>query len=702
MKSYMKFKFLILFVFVLTTTHVTAAAPNSATDHAKIAQKDRTELFKRALAYLPSIMFSVMGKFKMSQDEMYMFVHIANIASLNLNISDKNEYVLPDKYKLFVVKESSDQRNFNLEPGETTRTASTTPYIHDPILINTLIVNDPAVEITLPDVVQLLIHEIGRKVDFKGKSDSVRIAAMQAADRYAAKVANAIKQDYQVIDLGVDEKLHILNSPIRYEPPVLTPTDKDYESQVNNFKSHQLRMGREILLFHENSAGFSYVPSLKPALLDGLNSIKVIPREQKSTISTSTINIQEVRVDRGISERPIIRFITNVFERAYRVSNGSEKDKDGKDKPTGEVFVNSFSSFRNDLGMATEGDEVLKSQAEIMIIFNKDGTVEISRREVLPSVSAISIEALHWQDKGAQRTGTFNIKIPKEFNANLLTKDLRAYMWARAVTGLTRVEVTKMIPEDGVLKCEFILPSALGTTQSYAVEEVILQNQRFEIVVDLPETLIVQKPDLKSHEFSIKKLERKNGDNWEPLQLKERSDTDTEPNQSLDKLDQIAGLVKSKPGSQRLRMLFKSDALLHELHFYMRGMYLTHDPMTKNALKGYLEIPEPFQKLFGKAVPGMKFQSASHFQMIDKSIHLPASQLKQSLKDGYVWVEFDLPMEVMPDKGLNSYDTGIRYTGKIIASNQRMEQLELDDLRHPIFGVEGTSWGADSCAAHFK
>ena len=678
------------------------AAPNSATDKAKIAQKNRTEIFKRALAYLPSIMLSSMGKFKLSQDEMYMFIHITNIASQNLNMLDQNEFIFPDKYKLFVVKESSDQRNFNLVPGEATRTASTTAYIHDPILINTLIVNDPLVDITLPDAVQLLIHEIGRKVVLRDNSEASKKLAMQAADRYAAKVANTIKQDYQIIELGPDEKLHILNSPIRYEPPQLTPTDKDYEDQANMFKSHQVRTGREILLFHENSNGFTYVPSLKPALISDLRALKVIPRENSSTTSTAAINIQEIRVDRGITKRPIVRFKVNLMERAYRISKESAQDKDGKDVQTGEIIVNSFTSLKGSPGNASEGDEILRSQAEVMIIFNKDGTVQTSRREVLPSVSAISVDELKWQDKGALRTGSFKIQIPSQFQTDLLTKDLRAYLWARFGTGLARIEVTKMIPEGGVLNCEFVIPSASGTTQSYAIEEVILENKKFEIVADLPETLIIRKPELQSQEFSIKKLERKSGDVWETLQLAEKTEANSGPNQSLDKLDQIEGLVKTQPGALRMRMLFKSQALLHELNFYIRGMYLTHDPLTRTALQGYFGLPEIFHAAVEKAAGALKFQSASHFQMMDKAIHLPASQLRQVQKGGYVWVEFDLPMEVMPDKGLNTFDTGIRYTGKIIASNQRMERLELDDLRYPIFGVEGTSWGAGSCAAHFK
>ncbi len=684
----------LFFIFVLAVTQLTVAGPELSSQHApKKAQKNRIEIFKRTLAYLPSFLFSVMGRIPMSRDETYLFNEIGNIVSRNLNRSNSQELILPDKYSLFVVKESEDQRYFDdLEPGLAKRIASTKPFIHEPIMINTLIANDPQVEITLPHAVQILIHEIAWKVP------GVNI---QLADRFAAKIKRSLESDYQVIELSPTEKLHILNSPIQYQPPLLEmdSASDNFKNSINIFKSHQIRQGREILIFHENNFGFTYVPTLKEALINGIHGMKDVNKDS-TTVFSSSVNIEQIRVDRALGQAPLVRFLISVYERAYRyVDTTDREDQSGERKKTGEKSIHSFVALKRQGMDVSEGDEILKTRVEIASRFEPGESVHISRREVLDQEPLIKVHDLIWSEKGASRNGSFRVEIPQDRVSSLVTHDLRAFLWARMEHGLVRIEVQKLIPDSRGIKVEFSIPSSLGTTQAFAIEEVILKNKNHEFVLDLPETIIVRHPQLSPDTFQMRKLERGTPTGWLEVPVEAKAESDETMSSYLNKLGDIPGLIKIKSGKQKMRLIFQSRAFLHEVYFYKRALYLTHDPMARAAMQALED--NPIMKMFANYL-GTTNRSASHFQMKDEVIHLPASELKQYQHGSDLIVEFELPMDIMPDKGANTFDTGLRYFGKMIAINQRLEKWRASSLRHPLFSVEGTSYGAKSCRDHFN
>ncbi len=682
---------------VLTTAKVTLAAPNSSS---QVQQKDRVEIFKRIMAYLPSLMFSAIDKVQMSQIEKVIFSYLANIAVGNLNLSDPQEWILPDKYSNFVVRGSPDQSFFKeLEPGLPTRIASTIAGdLKAPIMINTLIANDPNREITIPEAVQIIVHEMGWKIPGINKQ------GMQVVDILAAKIKRALEQDYQVIELGPNEKLHLLNSPIRYEPPYLgmDPKEKDYDKSQNSFKSQFIRMGREILIFHENQFGFTYVPMLKQALLNDIRSMKLVGQEDVANV-TATINIDQILVERAVNKKPLVRFLVSIYERAYRSVDETDGEKDGKPVKTGKKAVHSMSAVNGQGVQVSDGDDILKTKIEMAAVFEAGvPNPRISRREVLPHEPMIQVKDMKWSEQGASRTGSFKIDVPKDKVATLITHDLRAYLWARMENGLARIEVTKLIPEGNQLYVEFQIPSAAAATQSYAVEEVILKNKEKEFVLDLPETLLIRNPQVVPQKFELKTLERATSENtWTQLPVEERTEENSKGADRLDQIKNIPGLVGVRPGFQKFRMVFKSQAFLHEVYFYFRAMYLTHDPMSRQAMKQLIDMPF-FGGLITSKIEGMEYRSASHFQIMDQVVHLTASQIKQVQRGSDLIVEFEIPMSVMPDKGPNTFDTGLRYVGKIIAVNQRLERWRISDLRHPTFSVEGTNYGASSCSGFFK
>lgn len=697
------------FLFVVATSKLTLATPISSSKETKnVAGKQRLEIFKRSLAYLPSLLLSAMDKARLSQHEAQMLMALFQVSAANLG-EGSGELVYPENYKIFKVEGTFDQSYFReLEPGLPTRMASTRPHpapMNEPILINLKQAHDPTIEITVPEAIQILIHEIGWKIP-TNLHDKMK---MQIVDSLAAKVRRVLDQNYQVIEIGGQDRLHLLNSPISLELPQIGTDDKNpaFKESLDRLKALKVRMGRELLIFFEEPSGFTYVASLKEPLLRDFSSIKNLERSaDKSNLFVSKINVEQIRVDRAVTKNPLVRLIMSISERAYRVvdeTTDKEKDENGNPKKTGQKVLHSFSAL-NGQGVSVDvGDEMLSTRLEMTILKEPTSpTLYVSRRAVLPSEPLIQVQNLKWSEQDGFRTGQFTITLPEDRAKSLLTHDLRAYLLARLEQGLARIEVTRLFPNKNELYVDFRIPAPSSTTQSFSIEEVILKNSQTEFTLDLPETLVVRNPGLRAQPLNFVQMNliQPNGMLSE-IKVERGTDDDLKAtNDRLDKLHEVPGALKLGNGPQKIRVHFKSQSLLHEIYFYLRSAYLTHDPMTRAGLEELAQIP-----LFGSAiakVEGLAFQSSSHMQLIDSVVHIPASQMKQTLSGSDLWIEFEMKMNVMPDKGPNTFDTGLRYFAKIIAVNQRLERWRVDGLRYPLFVVPGTSAGARSCSDLFR
>ncbi len=719
----------------------------------KVLIKDRTELFKRTLAYMPSILLSVMGRIRYTEVENYLYSRILSLSAENLNIDDKQEYVKPEKFKLFKVVMSQNPSDFDLSKDEKNRTAFTRPDLKFPIVVNETLINNPNHEISIPDVVQLFVHEIGKKIPNYHQP---------SLDSLAAKIAAVIRQDYMVIDLSPTEKMHFLNAPFQAELPKLDfqPFSSDDQS-MGIFKAHYSRFGREILIYHENLNGFTYVPSLKPMLLDGIKSMKHFG-EQQTFLATRT-NVEEIRVDRNLGSRPLVRMRINVKERAYRLSKRVEKNEKGEDVPTGDIDLQSLTSSIDEKSLAAPSDELLDTDVEVTIKFKKNGEVEMSRREAIKSTPQIQIKNLKWVEGPDQIVGNLTLEVPKSMS-NILNYDLRVFLNARMNEGLGRIEISRMEIKGQIAEIEFRLPSKTKSRQKFFVEELILKNKDVEIMVDLPEAIVVNAVNSRSS-LRMLKAQRESNSGWSDLSLIERKEGDKSESLALHELEKHPGIKTVKPGFQKLKFLMRSDVPLHEFYLYIRSSFVTHDPLVVSALKNstkdfggmghdlvkdkkfqeqimpiiqllskFSEVksPEGFFKAlsaqgmlrpnepidpkllamvtegfnsFGKGLPErpeLKQQSVRFFQHHDEVIHIPASAMRQTQKGPYLWVEIEVPMEILKDKGLYSYDMGVRYIGKMIAVNQSMERWKVSDLADPVFRIEGTHGGLNSCKAYLE
>jgi hypothetical protein len=697
----------------MTVGDANSASPKGGTSPRQI---DNVILFQRTLAYMPSF---ILGKSErlnnsLNNEEKFLLAEIGNIATENLILDRKEEFVEPRNYRNFGVVGSRDQSLFkNLRPGEEVRLASTTLNLNEPISINTLISNDPNNKISLLKVVQTLLHEIGRKVRAEKfglpQTQQFEDAKMAIVDRIAAKLVRELEKDYQEIELSPTEKLLILNSSTQMEMPTLglDVESREYAKAKNQLIGSKIRSGREILIFYQDQNGFTYVPTLKPALMGGLSTLASV-NDKEGIFAGSSVNIEQILVDRALGQRPFVRFIMGLTQRVYRKEDVTKKIKkleDDKevevDEKTGETTVYSLSALnKKDLAVG-EADDLVRVRVEVGLNFTLGDAPEISRREVLDREPLIQIKDLIWQDQGPVRVGLFTIDVPNDRARSLVTSDLRAYLWARMETGLARIEVTRMIPEGNQLKVEFKIPSAEGTTQAFFVEEVILENKSRLLVLDLPETLVIKNPKLGMNPLGLRSFEHFNSTGWNQLKIEKQTKENTPKENDISKLQQLPGSIHVESGTQKMKMKFQSSSTLHEIYFYIRSAFLSHDPMVRAAMGQLNNIPMLGGVLF-KQNPELNYRSASLLQLVDNVVHIPASQLKQSLVGDELTVEFELAMGALPDRGPNTYDTGLRYVGKIIAVNQRMERWRVSDLRHPLFVVSGTHAGAKSCGDYFK
>ncbi|RYZ71305.1 MAG: hypothetical protein EOP05_12200, partial [Proteobacteria bacterium] len=76
---------------------------------------------------------------------------------------------------------TADQNIFKLKPGEPARSAMTRDGFNEPIFINTQIINQPGLQLSFADTVQILVHEFGHKIGPQQKNQT-------AVDSLAAKI----------------------------------------------------------------------------------------------------------------------------------------------------------------------------------------------------------------------------------------------------------------------------------------------------------------------------------------------------------------------------------------------------------------------------------------------------------------------------------------------------------------------------------
>ena len=103
---------------------------------------------------------------------------------------------------------SAPREEFTLKPGEPERVAKTTSVPGEPIDINSGMLSERSIELDIPMTIQLLIHELGHKLQDQ-KDQAV-------VDGLATKVSAFFKAYTQAVQIAPDWKMHILSLPINW------------------------------------------------------------------------------------------------------------------------------------------------------------------------------------------------------------------------------------------------------------------------------------------------------------------------------------------------------------------------------------------------------------------------------------------------------------------------------------------------------
>jgi hypothetical protein len=164
---------------------------------------NRHDLFLAGLSHLSAV-FEFVGSEEflhtLTPIELDHFSEIKKIAVRQNWVDErKNHYHEGPPFKISF---ETDQNYFTVQPGAPVRTARADSSPNSNVLVNELVISNPANSFRIADVIQLLIHELGHRLANQDQ---------QAVDSMAAKVRAAIEPHIQFIDLNDTAKIEILS-----------------------------------------------------------------------------------------------------------------------------------------------------------------------------------------------------------------------------------------------------------------------------------------------------------------------------------------------------------------------------------------------------------------------------------------------------------------------------------------------------------
>lgn len=213
-------------------------------------------------------------------------------------------YHQPKKYadyntrlKLEFVTSPGKQWLFDLEDGQVERTAVTQNDVDYPIYINVKRINDPTAQIDFIDAIQLLIHEVGKKIP---GLDQV------AFDSMAAKIVENLRSTYSTFKIHENRKIHILTID---RPPEIVINDR---AGLRTFWQNQ--QGYEITTFDETNSYHRHIEEMRhqfanPQLVRAHN----LYSSNRHTVLTRN-NIAGVEVDRFSDSTTVIRVVADQIQ----------------------------------------------------------------------------------------------------------------------------------------------------------------------------------------------------------------------------------------------------------------------------------------------------------------------------------------------------------------------------------------------------
>lgn len=169
------------------------------------------------------------------------------------------------------------------------RTAVTSPFDPlDDIFINEKRINVSSVKLDLIDAIQLLFHELSRKIQIKENP---------ATDRVIAKVIEVLRQNYSVFSAGDNRRIHVLT----IQPPASAGI-----RQLADMKALWLEhQGFEVTTFDERNGNFISIEEVRHNFADP--KLVASTESLKGTRPAAENAILGVEVDRFSDSTTIVR-----------------------------------------------------------------------------------------------------------------------------------------------------------------------------------------------------------------------------------------------------------------------------------------------------------------------------------------------------------------------------------------------------------
>ncbi len=268
-----------------------------------LGQPNRRPLFEEAFKGLPyffsTATFSLIGKGNLIAGS---YVVQSFSTEENKILNELLEVVLHqhrDGYKIVFCGPSpcfdrdGSKVSFKTKDSSVERTAVTSPVDPlDDIFLNVNRINDPSIKLDFIDPIQLLLHEMSRKIKTKDNP---------AIDRVIAKIVDVLRQNYSVFSAGENRRIHILT----IKTPTLTGATQ-MQQMKNLWLEHQ---GYEVTTFDERNGTFTSIDEVRHNFADPkLIAVHDSAKNARPLVQNS---IMGVEVDRFSDSTTIIRIASH-------------------------------------------------------------------------------------------------------------------------------------------------------------------------------------------------------------------------------------------------------------------------------------------------------------------------------------------------------------------------------------------------------
>ena len=434
---------------------------------------NRGVLFQEAFKGLPFYVYAAAGRI---DNNFYSTFKVANFSEKENELLRQLLMLLihhGEDFTLDYVTEPTQQWIFDLQDGQEERTAVTDSNIHSRISLNMKRINNPETQLDFIDAIQLLLHEVSKKIPH---IDQVIF------DGLAAKLSENLRSSYATFKVHDNRFVHVLT---------IDRPDQSISTDAALMKTFWLdRQGFEITTFDETNGYFRHVEELRhsfanPGLVTSIGSNNV--REALTRNS-----ILGVEVDHFRDQTTIIRIVADQVQ----------------------TLVGGY------LGPVPLGDN--QTLREYVIRLHGNEKPQITKRQgyVVKNSDAAKLKAFELANSTIKGSGV----LPFPLKA---LKDINLYLLVRASNGLLNIPL-KIVSTDPEAPAEFIFERKIDLSvkalQIIATDILINDGTMTPLNrISLAQTVSLEVPASKEliNKFNLTKAQAKSVQGWSSIRNKD-------------------------------------------------------------------------------------------------------------------------------------------------------------------------------------